>query len=236
MFHFMLEVTKDEFVNAELHLFILRYKLTGGGPLCNSAVRIHSSGISTVPTPPYYLKMARYLLTSGPPSKGSTAESTDNSHRDRPRRKLLLSSGRILCFACFKIVQLENKRVYWTELNPLMCEGTKCEIYWHTFSQLIKHRLSKKVIPRSFFLSSNRTINLLHHVIWTSPILCTNLHRFHTYDTYIAAFQIGVYQWWSLRSKCCDEAFLTSVKEMVGNIHKRLSQCLWKWQQSIWAM
>lgn len=118
--------------------------------------------------------MACYLLTSGPPSKGSTAESKDNSHRDRPRRKLLLSSGRILWFACFRIAQLENKRVHWTELNPLMCEGTKCEIYWHTFSHLIKHRLSKKVIPPQFILWSNRAINLLYDVIWTYLILCTN--------------------------------------------------------------
>jgi len=101
-----------------------------------------------------------------------------------------------------------------------MCEGTKCKIYWHTFSQLIKHRMSKKVIPHRFFY---RAINLLYHVIWTSLILCTNLHRFLTYDTYIAAFDIGVYQWWSLRSKCCDKVFLASVKEMAGNIHKRLS-------------
>jgi hypothetical protein len=85
-------------------------------------------------------------------------------------------------------------------------------------------RSTKYIIPHSFFpLSSNRAINLLDDVIWTSLILCTNFRRFHTYESSAAALEIGVYQRWSLRSKCCDKECLASVKEVVGNIHKRLN-------------
>jgi hypothetical protein len=50
-----------------------------------------------------------------------------------------------------------------------MCEGTKREIYWHTFSQLIVYRLPQKVIPHLFFFSLSKVKAAIPVEAWTGP-------------------------------------------------------------------